>query len=335
VLLLCGIAPLTVSTVGAIAVGNAAELAFALSSAVDGDIIQLTADIDYSDDIVIGGKSITFDLNGKTLNSTGALYVSDGSDLLYNGPPPVNEGGKLLLADPGNGEFNISVDTYKQFVVSATNGSKLEITNVSVSSDYNVALWARHGEIVVYGDVAHTALNGPIVASHGSKITVNGFLTVTRALEYISVEASHKTQAQYESVSSKPGHREYKGEYTYTEGEDDIETSYTSYVWVKMPPTFAVSVSGGTGGGNYLIGAVVAIVATMPSGKVFDKWTATGVTLANPGNVSTSYIMPDNAVAVTATYKNVPATPFWSSWPSPMQWILKYILFGGLWMRWF
>ena len=27
-------------------------------------------------------------------------------------------------------------------------------------------------------------------------------------------------------------------------------------------------------------------------------------------------------------------TPFWGDWPSWAQWILEYILFGWLWMRW-
>ena len=28
-------------------------------------------------------------------------------------------------------------------------------------------------------------------------------------------------------------------------------------------------------------------------------------------------------------------TPFWSTWPPFLQWILQYVLFGWLWMRWF
>jgi len=29
------------------------------------------------------------------------------------------------------------------------------------------------------------------------------------------------------------------------------------------------------------------------------------------------------------------SAPFWSTWPPVLQWILEYVFFGWLWMRWF
>jgi hypothetical protein len=40
------------------------------------------------------------------------------------------------------------------------------------------------------------------------------------------------------------------------------------------------------------------------------------------GNIGSFSFYPQNTVF------------FWSAWPSPLQWILEYILFGWLWMRW-
>jgi len=54
------------------------------------------------------------------------------------------------------------------------------------------------------------------------------------------------------------------------------------------------------------------------------------------------FIMPNQDVSIRAEYETVwwefPApssTRFWDNWSSALQWILEYILFGWLWMRWF
>jgi uncharacterized lipoprotein YajG len=65
---------------------------------------------------------------------------------------------------------------------------------------------------------------------------------------------------------------------------------------------YTVTVTGGTGGGNYEAGETVTITATVPSGKVFKNWTATGATLANANNATTTFTMPATAVAITAVF---------------------------------
>ena len=68
--------------------------------------------------------------------------------------------------------------------------------------------------------------------------------------------------------------------------------------------TYAVTVKNGTGGGSYAEGETVKVTANAPAtGKVFDKWTTTdGVTFADAGKAQTTFTMPAQAVAVTATY---------------------------------
>ena len=86
--------------------------------------------------------------------------------------------------------------------------------------------------------------------------------------------------------------------------------------------TYTVTVNFGTGGGSYAAGAAVNITAgTAPKGKVFDKWTATGVTPANPTSASTSFTMPANNVTLTATYKDAPRSDV-SIFGAIWEWIL-------------
>ena len=67
--------------------------------------------------------------------------------------------------------------------------------------------------------------------------------------------------------------------------------------------TYALTVVNGTGSGSYAAGASVPLVAgAAATGKVFDKWTATGGTLANATSASTTFTMPAANVAVIATY---------------------------------
>ena len=74
-------------------------------------------------------------------------------------------------------------------------------------------------------------------------------------------------------------------------------------------PTYAVTVTNGTGGGNYAAGATVSITAgTPPAGQQFKNWTANpAVTFANANSASTTFVMPANAVTVTAVFEDIPA----------------------------
>ena len=73
------------------------------------------------------------------------------------------------------------------------------------------------------------------------------------------------------------------------------------------PPTYTVTVTGGTGGGDYAAGATVSITANAaPAGQQFDKWTTSGgVTFADATAAGTTFNMPAKDVTVTATYKTV------------------------------
>ena len=71
-------------------------------------------------------------------------------------------------------------------------------------------------------------------------------------------------------------------------------------------PTYLVTVNGGTGGGEYAAGATVTISADVPSGQRFTSGTVDegGVTLANASSATTTFVMPAQAVTVTAHFQS-------------------------------
>ena len=109
-------------------------------------------------------------------------------------------------------------------------------------------------------------------------------------------------------------------------------------VYEPIPPTtYTLTVNSGSGSGSYEAAAGVNITAdAAPSGKVFDRWTASGGgSFANANNASTTFIMPAGAATVTANYKDVFKTIFTTKYKATfLNWILFFVCFGWIWM-WF
>lgn len=82
---------------------------------------------------------------------------------------------------------------------------------------------------------------------------------------------------------------------------------------VKAKTTeYAVTVTGGTGSGNYAAGTEVTITANAPAeGKVFSQWnvTAGNAILKDASSATTAFTMPAEAVSVTAEYRDASSTP--------------------------
>ena len=77
--------------------------------------------------------------------------------------------------------------------------------------------------------------------------------------------------------------------------------------------TYAVTVTNGTGSGQYAEGASVTITTdTAPDGQRFKEWTGVAGLTFTGGSATTAtatFIMPANEVIVEATYEDVPETP--------------------------
>ena len=80
-------------------------------------------------------------------------------------------------------------------------------------------------------------------------------------------------------------------------------------IWEDIPAvTYSVIVINGTGSGDHAVGTTVLITAeTPPEGQKFKNWTTTsnGVDFSNANSASTNFVMPANAVAVTANFETI------------------------------
>ncbi len=82
----------------------------------------------------------------------------------------------------------------------------------------------------------------------------------------------------------------------------DIETTGTT----APPMEYTLTVSNGSGDGNYEAGEVVNISADMaPSGQEFDRWTGATAGVADVNDPTTTVTMPASNITVTATYVDV------------------------------
>jgi len=102
---------------------------------------------------------------------------------------------------------------------------------------------------------------------------------------------------------------------SYTEGNTFAITAHTTLYakWIDATiSTFTVNVEsvgiGATGNGNYSAGETVEISAGNAVGLMFKQWTTAspGVILSNANSVITTFIMPANAVTVTAVFEELP-----------------------------
>jgi hypothetical protein len=91
----------------------------------------------------------------------------------------------------------------------------------------------------------------------------------------------------------------------------------TAYVGVNgiarqwWPNVYTLTVIDGSGSGDYPAGTSVTIIANAPpSGKTFDKWIMTGITLSGLTSSTKTFDMPSNDVTATATYKTPAATRY-------------------------
>lgn len=68
---------------------------------------------------------------------------------------------------------------------------------------------------------------------------------------------------------------------------------------------FSLKVNGGSGSGTFNSGKQITVIANpAASGKIFDKWTGSA-SILNPSLATTSVLMPEANVEITATYKDI------------------------------
>ncbi len=87
------------------------------------------------------------------------------------------------------------------------------------------------------------------------------------------------------------------------EGVSGIKTVMFEDI-TPVETSYQVTVENGEGSGEYEAGAEVTITADKaPEGKVFDKWVSEDVTFTDAESETTTFVMPEKDVTVTATYR--------------------------------
>jgi hypothetical protein len=87
-------------------------------------------------------------------------------------------------------------------------------------------------------------------------------------------------------------------------------------VYENIPvATYAVAVTGGTGGGSYAAGATVTLTANAaPAGQQFKQWNISPAVAFTGGTGASSatarFTMPAQAVTATAVYENIPVATY-------------------------
>jgi len=309
------VAPVMASAVTVWEVNDATELAYAIGDAQNGDTIKLMGNITADYFIGISGMTITFDLNGKTLNLT------DGLELVN---------AELKLADPANGELNVSLDDEDNYALSVVNG-KAEVTSVSASGfEMGAAVYASESEIVIHGNVRNDCTFTPGALCYGvkstsnSNITIEGTITCAAGVGYIDVEGTGKTQTQYTTPTTKTGYL------TYTDGTDTV--------WVKCNDhAFGVTwLKDATNHWRAVCSKCDA--ADTPAAHTPGDWaTVLEPTTTTPGSKQKTCTV---CQAVTATeaiavLKAVGLFGMNTTYPSNIgNWLLFFLCFGFIWM-WF
>ena len=168
-------------------VSSSTELEAALGSAIDGDTIRLTADIDYYKGIAISRKTITFDLNGYELNVTNnagdGLNVDGGVvNLIGAGAFNVSSSaGDGLKVDDGSvvnligaGAFNVSSSADFCYGVNANNGSRATVSNATATGNCIGAHAAGSGSFVRVTNNVISAHGSGAVARNGGTLSIGG-----------------------------------------------------------------------------------------------------------------------------------------------------------------
>lgn len=165
---------------------------------------------------------------------------------------------------------------------------------------------ANRHTVTFYADDGKTVVSKQEVDHNSSAVapmppSKTGYTFVAWAGNYTNVVKDETVVATYTpntSTSPRPGSSGNPGTSasptaTPTNGENEVKK-------------YRVTVSGGSGTGDYPAGAVVAINAyDMGVGQNFDKWTSStaGVGFADATARSTTFTMPASNVSITATYK--------------------------------
>ncbi len=242
------------------------------------------------------------------IDMTGSLLIKDCSVNSLAGDSKNGSSGFLLWNDSGFSSGSLTID---HACVTARGGN---LTNRLGSDSGNYGINCTYNTVTICNGSIVTASSGTVTnnESYSSGIFANDGLYILNS----KVDASSYKAAIYGSVRNDvpgQGWTDVAG----TQGLAQIPVSdlngagqnLSAYKKIHIAGSYTATVTNGTGGGTYELGDTVNITANAPTGKkLFNGWTSNaGVSFANANSASTSFVMPAQAVTVTANYVDMPA----------------------------
>jgi hypothetical protein len=254
-----------------------------------------------------GTKTGTFTIDPKPITVTGIVF----SDKPYDDTTAATPGETPTL-DGIMGDDDVSLDDSQVSYNFVSAGIGRGIT-INRTGDYSLS----------GGKAANYTLTQPESSFSGNIIKATPTITAPPTATSINQGAALSTS------KLAGGEASVAGTFAWTDGSvmptasgsfgvtftPNDETNYNTAdttvhvtVIVPAPTTYAVTVENGVAGSaSYAAGATVTITANAPAeGKVFDTWTSDEVTFASATSATTTFVMPEKEVAVTATYKDDP-----------------------------
>lgn len=243
----------------------------------------------YYDGILMAEKTYFLDIDGYTVLS----FVSGNQNLIYNGSEQigVSEGegytltGTTKATDAGN---YVATATLKPGYRWDTTSTAIQFANHNIN--WSIAKANKDAPVGVKG------FNTSNVGVSDGKIT-----GVTTDMEYRVVGGTYADCMGAEITGLAKGQYEVR----YKESKNYKASAHVTITIAENEViTYTVTVTKGTGGGEYEEGASVTLTANTPGvGERFTGWTLTGVSVADTTQTEITFNMPANAVTATANYE--------------------------------
>lgn len=265
--------------------------------------------------LVLNGENTLYSKNGALIDAKGTLEISGTGSLTGSagGEAALNAQGALTITDC---KLDLTNPSHEKTVI-CTNGNALTITG---SADVSLHTAEGSGFGIKTGD------GGNLTLDSDAKLTVSGgtgiFVGVSTPKKVATVRIAGTLDVsdcknlganllgvtlnmEGSSITAATGVNQ--GIYlngTLT-GQTNIK-SFTGVFKLTSPTTTTIlncyTVKKDDTLGLYAEGSTVTFTAETIEGKLFARWTATGVELTDSTNATISFIMPGNNVTLTTAY---------------------------------
>jgi len=247
--------------------------------------------------------------NGSGISSTGtALSITCDGTLNASGQCGIMASVQSVsLSGGGSGVVNATATNGAGIWAGSLAVSGLHVNTNSTTTGYGISIYYS-GDVTVAGNAELDMYSEGNTAFYG-----DGFNVATGSTVVLGNGSGSSESHPFTPTTGTPVGSTWNLANTTPSGTQlaiagtplsvAVAAGTTGTVTLAAPvTTYALTVNGGTGSGDYAAGTSVPITAgAAPSGKVFDKWTSSaGGTFASATAATTTFTMPASAATVTA-----------------------------------